>query len=695
MKEKTVNFWRRSNAWKWGSVAVVIVALGVIVALLVAGGNKTADPIAPFIPTTRFVVTSDIHIRTTANNYKSHDRLAQLYQTAYAYADAQVDYNKLDGIFFVGDITNNGALEEYKHFFDYVKANTRSGTVAQAVLGNHEFYSTGKYSDQSFVDAPLRFLEQSGDATLDTNQIIGGYHFITMGMDKYDKKNNTYFSAAKLSWLKRQLDAAVAEDPNKPIFLFQHEPAAETVVGSYGIHGDNGLKILLANYPQVIDFSGHSHRPLTDTRSIWQDTFTAVNTGSLAYLGHAIPDHESYYDGGATATDIEGGWTDSDNNCERNGVMYWIVETDKNNRVRIQVYDMLNQEVWGETYMIDSLNPKDFKYTDARKDVSDTPVFASGAALTLRGLTHKTAAITIPQATSKDVVQSYRVELYQNDTLEETVYRLAGTEYGTSAPQNVYAIFGDLTSSTSYTVKVYAVNSWAKESAPLTLNFTTKVAGDDIQADVLSISFRQDGTAVNALTGEVLTTFGTPTVTKDNTLNRDVATFDGKDDAYTTYNSISSWYGTMAKSFSIETYVYLDIVPSSGIMSFAANLNSAGFGAAYKSDGNICFYCNAGGFYAIPSYEISSGQWVHVVGTYDGENACLYINGQLVAQKPARGMLMSPSSAESRFFLGIGADFSTDNEQLQSFFKGKMAAVNIYSAELSASQIAKLYNAYK
>ena len=652
-------------------------------------GNKV-DPSTPFVPTMRFVVTSDIHTRTTENNYMSHDRLDQFYQTAYAYADAQTDYKKLDGMFFIGDITNNGELEEYAHFFNYVKAKTRTGTVAQAVIGNHEFYDTGNYTSASMTNAPIRFMEQSGDKSVDKHQVINGYHFITMGMDKYNKNSNLYFSTAKLAWLKKELDAAVAADPTKPIFLFQHEPPKDTVVGSYSVNGDKGLKTLLANYPQVIDFSGHSHRPLSNTRSIWQDSFTALNTGSLAYLSVAIPGHEKYSDGGICATDKEGSWgTEQD---MRDGVMYYIVETDQHNRVRIQIYNMLTLSIWGEPYIIDSLNPKDFKYTDARKDAADKPVFAANATLTLQGVTSKTVTVALPQATSKDIVQSYRVELYQGSTLKETAYRLACTNYGDAAPKTIRATFSGLEASTAYTVKVYAVNSWAKESSPLVLNFTSKAVGDDIAADVLSVSFRQDGTAVNALTGEVLRTFGTPTVTQDATLGKYVATFDGKDNTYT-YDGITGWYETISNSFSVEAYVYLDKKPSSGFMDFVANLNSAGFGLAYKNDGKIYFYCHVGGAYVTPSYSFAVGQWVHIVGTFDGTNVKLYVNGQLVATKAASGTMKAPTIASS--CLGIGADMGKHNEARESYFQGKLATVNIYSAELSASQIAKLYQAYQ
>ena len=149
----------------------------------------------------------------------------------------------------------------------------------------------------------------------------------------------------------------------------------------------------------------------------------------------------------------------------------------------------------------------------------------------------------------------------------------------------------------------------------------------------------------------------------------------------------------MAKGFSIEAYVYLEEKPTSGFMDFAANLDSAGFGLAYKNDGKLYFYCHAGGSYATPRYEIAAGQWVHVVGTFDGKNACLYINGALVDQRLASGTLKAP--ALEACFLAIGADSGKHNEALESRFKGKLADVKIYSAELSANQIAKLYNAYK
>ena len=652
-------------------------------------GTKV-DPDTPFVPTARYVITSDVHIRMTDNNYESHTRLAQLYQTAYAYSDAQ-DYNKLDAIFFVGDITNNGTIEEYTYFFDYVNQNTREGTVARALMGNHESFDTGKTTDKSMKEkAPKRFLEQSGYDVMDTTLTIGGNRFIVLAMDQYKEVKKSYYSDEKLEWLKKELDAAVAADSRKPIFLLSHVNASDTVLGSTGKNGDQKLRELLDQYPQVVYFSGHTHSPLTDARSVWQETFTAINTGSLAFLSCAIPDFEEQKDGGAQSVDTLGSWDLKVRVGDRNGVMYWIVETDQYDRVRLQIYNMETQSVWGEPFMIDSLNPTDYKYTDARQETADKPVFADDAKLTLLGLTHKTVAVTIPQAISKDVVQSYRVELYQGDKLLQTDYRLACTFYGDATPETIMASFGALEPSTAYTLKVYAVNSWAKESDALELEFTTKATGDRLEADVLNVSFNEDGTAVNAVTGKNLKAFGAPQISYDEKLGKNVATFDGEDDGYT-YEDITAWYPVITKGVSLETYVYLEETDTAAV-SWAANLASGGFGFSYRNDSAVFEITTNMKSFTTASTEATTGQWMHLVGTFDGTKLCLYLNGELVSETETQGNLKAAELA-SQFF-AIGADSGPDNQVLEKMFNGKIADVRIYSADISAEQIAELYKNY-
>ena len=538
--------------------------------------------------------------------------------------------------------------------------------------------------------APQRFLEQSGYEELDTTLTIGGNRFIFVAIDQYKEASKSFYSEEKLEWLKKELDAAVAEDFRKPIFVMGHVHASNTVVGSYGKSADAALRELLDNYPQVIFFSGHTHNPLSNMSSIWQETFTAVNTGSLAFISQAIPDHDERKDGGAQAFDTLGTWEMKIRVGDRNGVLYWLVETDQYDRIRLQIYNMETQSLWGETYLIDSLNPTDYVYTNSRKNASDKPVFPADASIAVQGLTHKTIAVAFPQAQSKDVVQSYRVELYKNGILEKTEHRLACTYYGDAAPKTLMANFGSLEPATAYTIKVYAVNSWEKESDPLTIDFTTKAAGDDIEADVLDVSFAEDGSAFNAITGRFLNTFGDPAVSYEEGLGKYIASFDGVDDGYT-FEEIAAWYGAMAQGFSIEIYTYLEDAGATASY-LVGNVDTGGFGLSYRG-GSLYFTLFSGvSSSSTPGVALTDEQWVHVVATFDGSQMCLYVDGQLAAQKTVNGNLKA-SEITSRF-LAIGADSGTDNQMIESLFKGKIADLKIYSAELSEQQIEQIYQNY-
>lgn len=69
---------------------------------------------------------------------------------------------------------------------------------------------------------------------------------------------------------------------DKPIFYCQHKHPKWTC----GYAQDNGKStMILKKYPNLICFSGHCHSSLTDERSIWQGSFTSVNTSSLYRIG--------------------------------------------------------------------------------------------------------------------------------------------------------------------------------------------------------------------------------------------------------------------------------------------------------------------------------------------------------------------------------------------------------------------------
>lgn len=662
-------------------ILVAVLLVGYIPAGVFASGELAvqSENTDTFTPVVRFAVTSDTHIRPASDPLNGYDQLETLMNSVYAYSEAQSDYSKLDGIFFVGDNTNRGAASEQTYFFNYVNEHTKDGTVVRAVLGNHEFYANGY--DYDGDAGPAEFMKYSGWDAVDFHEELSGYHIIMISMNKYG--SYSYFTDSKLAWLKQEIEAAIADDPNKPIFVMQHMSPYDTMKGSTGTGSDKNLRNLLDNYPQVIDFSGHTHVSLSDPRAIWQGTFTALNTGSLAYLNLPIMGVTNSGKG----LDEEGGWSSSaGNQGARNGRLYYMVEIDASGTVRILTIDMYSNTVFGEPYIIDSLDPADFKYTAARSESAEKPAFAASDSLKIVTNNYKNAQIAIPQATCKDLVQSYRIEVYQGETLEQTIYRSSCVNYGNNMPATINAYIANLQPETTYTVKVYACSSWNLDSEPLVTTLTTGAESSELKADVLDVTFRADGTAVNAVTGETLKTHGAPAVTYDADLEQYVASFDGVDDAYAWWG-MGNWYDVIGESFTLETFVYFESKPTKA-MNIASNLQSAGMGLQYKTDGNMYFYCKAGeNDYVTPCGSVAVGNWAHLVGTYDGATVRFYINGEQIAKADTTGKLAVPDYMAR--FMCIGADSAVNG--VENFFNGKIATAKIYSEALTKTQIEDIF----
>ncbi|MBQ7235614.1 MAG: metallophosphoesterase [Clostridia bacterium] len=655
-----------------------------------------------FVPITRFVVTSDVHLRVDGA-YQSQERLDSVFDTAYAYAESQADYTDLDAIFFVGDNTQNGYESEQTAFFDTVAQKVKGDTVVRAVMGNHEYYATGHYTESSMAQGPLNFIEYSGYEDDDVHLEIDGYHYIMLSMDKYGGstgKAGEYLSETKLAWLKERLDVALADDPTgeKPIFVFQHVHAKNTVLGSTG--ADEGLRALLDDYPNVVDFSGHTHRPLTDPRVIWQDTFTALGTGSMAYVSTNIAGHPLYDDdtGVQETVDAIGAWTTNFETGARNGVMYYICEIDENNEMRILRYNVLTNSVWGDPIMLDSFgDPSGFDYTDERKYSSEMPAFSAGAGVIVSKTKYNSVELIFPQATCKDVVQNYRIEVYANDELVTTEYRLSRSYLGNAMPNMMTVKINGLNGDTEYNFKIYPVNSYGVIGVPLTTTITTPEVPAFPEADILRTRFNDDGTATNLADSSqetsTLKKFGTPTVTLDSTLNKNVVTIDANPtgqigEGYGWYG-IESWYSSIANRVSMELYIYCNELPDSGFDYIFSNQQNGGFGIKLGADGTLKFFHSSA---TTETTTIETEKWIHIVAVFDGSTLSVYKNGQLDTSVAISGTFRAPDLT----YMCIGGDSEilSGAERSAKSFQGMIATANIYSDALTATQIANLYSVY-
>ena len=634
------------------------------------------DAPGEFVPVLRFVAASDVHF-TDAVTVRD-EKFEKMFTNAYAYCDAHETYNKLDGVFVAGDVANDGSATSLTRFFEALTGNAREGTVTRAILGNHEFFTDP-------ANTVNRFLAASGYESDDAHLVIGGYHFIFISPDEEGKG----FSSKKRTWLATELAAAAADDPTgkKPIFVFQHQHVKSTVYGSANSWGITDLKSTLARYPQVVDFSGHSHFPINDPRSVWQGTFTAFNTATLKAFEMdlvGVADEKLYY------TDDKGGWSASNPGRDDSG-QYYIVEVDANNRILVKAFDVRTGQSIMTPILIEQVgDPTAFTYTDTRAQTETPPVFAEGAAATPVRITATGAVFRFPRTTGETYVQNYRCEVYCNDTLISTVYRL-DDGFLFPAPETLILPLSDLLPNTAYRVHIVPVTAWGNEGEPLRFTFTTK-GGNTVsmpeEALVFSARFGQNGTAVDAVSGTAMTAVGTPETVYDEAQQKYVGVFDGQS-AYACYD-VDDCYSLLYESFTFETYVRMDAAPASGYVNHFSNMESGGFGFEYKSDGRMMFYAHVGGSYQIVTLpQLATGTWAHLVATYDGATLILYVNGEEIARQTATGSVKPP---KVQFFV-VGAD-SASGDACSAYATCTVGCANVYSAPLTAAQVAALYTAY-
>lgn len=99
--------------------------------------------------------------------------------------------------------------------------------------------------------------------------------------------------------------------------------------------------------------------------------------------------------------------------------------------------------------------------------------------------------------------------------------------------------------------------------------------------------------------------------------------------------------------------------------------------------GSLRFWV-ASGHVEVPLNPNYVNTWMHVVATYDGANAKLYINNTLVATATVTGNLTTNTSD---MYIGLGQDWMTN-------FYGAMDDLQIYGNSLSAADVNTLYGGW-
>ncbi|MBQ6267263.1 MAG: metallophosphoesterase [Clostridia bacterium] len=398
---------------------------------------------AAFRPVLRFAVATDPHIRAPQD--PRLDRVRAVFDCAYAAAQADDAYPALDAVVFTGDLADNGTPEQFELFRMAVTDARRAGTAVLAVVAkNHDGWTFGKRSRAT--------LEAMLGQTADFHRVLRGFHFIGLSTSENEEE---YYSDAQRDWLAQQLADAAAADADRPIFVFHHEHVKETVYGSSAFDGWGHDFFIgpLTPYPQVVDFSGHSHYPLNDPRSLWQGAFTAVGAGSLSYAEFTANGERKLHPPGHEEI-----------------AQFWLVEVDAAHTLRLRGFDAFSGRQLCVYTLSQLADASQRQYTPAQREAGAAPpVFPAGAAVTV-AREGAQCRVTLPaaQPTDDGVVFLYRLAVTDAAGVCVEQQRVIAPYWLGDLPQTVGFLLQ--TAPPGATVAVTAENAYGQPSASLTAN---------------------------------------------------------------------------------------------------------------------------------------------------------------------------------------------------------------------------------
>lgn len=348
----------------------------------------------------RFAVISDVHI-------SADDRFgsANKFQKTLDILNKQKD--NIDALFIVGDLTHTDSKTEYEKALEKLRLLSPDIDI-YSLTGNHEFYGSNTNSQLSINTFKNYFGEMN--KFID----IKGYPFILISVSDFDDDRNEHYSKETLNFASEALAKASKDYPDKPIFVYTHVPAYKTILGSDVNDLGNAnyfftkeLDEILKPYEQVILFSGHIHSSIVDERSIFQNNYSSVNLGSIAYACRInFPDNtrlSDNYDG------KNGTIKDNTAPAEAEKVAEGIivnVQPDKN--IKIERWDFKRnalikpEKPWIISYPYTKNN---FVYTSER-DGGEAPYFVEGSEVS-----YVNGGVKFPQAVDDDIVDYYNIKV--------------------------------------------------------------------------------------------------------------------------------------------------------------------------------------------------------------------------------------------------------------------------------------------
>ncbi len=419
-------------------IGAILSVLMSFVSLFQAPGYTKTDemPTTPedFTPAVRFVVCSDTHNR--------NDNVAAMINRCYELYDNDPVYSGIDVFVFCGDMTSVGGNGDMDHFKAALDENIKGDTLSLVLLGNHEMKNSK--ADDYFTE--LFGVEPNQHIT------VNGFHFISVS-NSYERA----FSFSDVSWASKETDKAIEDTPELPVFTFQHPHNFGTVYGST-VWSTPLIDTAWNGKSNVVNFSGHSHYPINDPRSIWQGSYTALGCGGMNYFeldkDFVVGQHPEGY---------------------KTAAQFYIVEADTDGSVRIVAYDLNSESFFGEEYFIENINDKStYAYTYMnRKEYDEPPVWNENTQVSIEKNENGEYILTFDEAQDKFIVHNYKIKVYEGGILKQSKTHISDY-YLINNSETASFNLGELNlkSGKECTVEITAVNAYFKLSEPLVYTFT-------------------------------------------------------------------------------------------------------------------------------------------------------------------------------------------------------------------------------
>ena len=233
----------------------------------------------------RIGIMSDVHVTT--------EKTAERFIKALRYLRDQ----DVDGVLIAGDLIDGGVREQLEVFagawFEVFPENRgRNGATVEKlfIYGNHDI-GGHKYSYPPIKSKSKEWIEANALSLGDNRKRIWEELFREKWEPIWKKTVKGYIFVGG-SWSRgpKHVDGApewlrahAAElRGDRPFFYIQHPHPKGTIPHAWS--GDDGtVTAALAEFPNAVAVTGHSHMPLVDDRSVWQGAFTCVNASSLRY----------------------------------------------------------------------------------------------------------------------------------------------------------------------------------------------------------------------------------------------------------------------------------------------------------------------------------------------------------------------------------------------------------------------------